>query len=296
MVRARLKFIQNLCRLANRHFEQYEFVGETGRTLFDEAFTTKDAQEIAVIQSVAERTNEVVASTWDFIAGHTTSADEVVVKADGTPLTIGDVKAYVRVELLKRGLQDTGMIFAQARDAGFPHSRGEADMALKLGQSIVFDLFPCEIGGGYHHDMTRTWCIGYAPPEVQQAYDDVMEAFDIALETFGVGKPMHAMQDAVLDYYEGKAHPTVRSDPQTAEGYVHGLGHGIGLMVHEAPYISHVRRDYVWQAGNVVTIEPGLYYPNKDFGVRVEDLFIVTEAGELISQTSFKKDLVLELK
>jgi Xaa-Pro aminopeptidase len=187
------------------------------------------------------------------------------------------------------------MIFAQGRDAGFPHSRGEEDMALRLGQSIVFDLFPRELGGGYHHDMTRTWCIGYAPAEVQQAYDDVMQAFDIGLENFGVGKPTYTMQEAVLDFFESKGHPTQRTNSASQDGYVHSLGHGVGLLIHERPSISHLRRDDIWQVGNAVTIEPGLYYPDRGYGVRVEDMLIITEQGELLSLTPFRKDLVLPL-
>jgi len=277
------------------HLPQYKFVGEKGKTLFDEAFVTKDAAEIERIRSVAARTSEVLQATWDFIAGHQL-VDETVVNAGGTPLTIGQVKRFVRRELLDRDLEDTGMIFAQGRDAGFPHSRGEADMVLKAGQSIVFDLFPREIGGGYHHDSTRTWCIGYAPPEVQQAYDTVMEAMDIALETFGIGKPTHLIQEAVLDYFESKGHPTSRSQPGTTRGYVHSLGHGVGLNIHERPSISHRRRDDTFQVGNCLTIEPGLYYPDEGFGIRVEDLYIVSDAGELVSLTNFRKDLVLPIE
>ena len=284
-----------MVKLANKHYDRYEFVGETGRTLFDEAFLTKDAEEIERIKSVADRTNEVIEATWNYIASHKADDNEELVNAEGEKLTIGNVKSFIRIELMRRGLEDTGMIFAQGRDAGFPHSRGEAEHNLKLGQSIVFDLFPRELGGGYHHDMTRTWCIGYAPPEVKAAYDDVMEAFDRSLETFSIGKPTHKMQEAVLDYFEGKGHPTNRSDSKSNEGYVHSLGHGVGLLIHERPSISHLRKDDVFQVGNAITIEPGLYYPDKGFGVRVEDLFIVTEQGELISLTPFKKDLVLPL-
>jgi Xaa-Pro aminopeptidase len=284
-----------LVTMARDHYDRYEFVGEGGRTLFDDAFLTKDAAEMERIRSVATRTHEVIEATWNYIAGHQADDDETVVDADGNPLTIGDVKRFVRLELMKRELEDTGMIFAQGSDAGHPHSRGEADMALKLGQSIVFDLFPRELGGGYHHDMTRTWCIGYAPENVQKAYDEVMEAFDRALESFGIGKATHTMQEVVQDYFEDLGHPTLRTDSAAKKGYVHSLGHGVGLKIHERPSISHIRKDDVWQAGNVVTIEPGLYYPEEGYGVRVEDMFIVTEKGELLSITPFQKDLVLPL-
>ncbi len=273
---------------------QYEFVAEGKRTLFEEAMLTKDQQEINRLKSVAERANSVMESAWDYIAGLDVKG-EFLFDELGQQVTIGDIKSLVRRELMACGLEDTNTIFAQGRDAGFPHSRGEPDMPLRVGQAIVFDLFPREQGGGYHHDMTRTWCIGYAPPEVQEAYETVMEAFDISVESYGLNKPTHLMQEAVLDHYEGKGHPTIRSDPRTMEGYIHTLGHGVGIDIHESPSISHTRRDDVFQIGNVLTIEPGLYYPDRGYGVRVEDLFVIDESGALVSLTSFRKDLVIPL-
>jgi Xaa-Pro aminopeptidase len=273
---------------------EYEFVGEMGMTLFDEAYVTKDADEIERIKSVAARTSEVWQATWDFIAGHKAEG-ETVVKEDGSPLTIGEVKRFVRRELLDRDLEDDAMIFAEGRDGGFPHSRGEADMPLMLGQPIVFDLFPRELGGGYYHDSTRTWSIGYATPEVQQAYDEVMDAFDVAVDNFRVNMPAHMLQEAVQDYFESKGHATTRSNPATQVGYVHSLGHGVGLNIHERPSIGHFSKD-VLQPGNVISIEPGLYYPERGFGMRIEDLCYVDASGTLISLTDFHKDLVLRLK
>lgn len=288
-----------LVRLLDKTYPQYTFVGESASndyTLFEEAYITKDAEELSRLKAVGERTSAVLQATWDYIASHRAEG-ETVVKADGTPLTIGDVKVFVKNALLERGLEDNqGMIFAQGRDAGFPHSRGAADMPLQLGQSIVFDLFPREIGAGYFHDVTRTWCIGHAPEKVRQAHNTVAEAFDIAIETFGANKPAHLMQDAVLNHFEQKGHPTIRTNPRTTSGYVHGLGHGIGLNVHEWPRVSHTSLSDIFQTGNVFTIEPGLYYPDEGYGVRLEDSVYVTESGELISLTSFHKDLVIPLQ
>ncbi len=273
----------------------YEFVAEAENTLFEEAMLTKDAAEIARLKSVAERTNAVMELAWDFIAGLRRDGDYLLAEA-GPRVTIGDVKDLLRRELMARGLEDTDMIFAQGRDAGFPHNRGEADMPLQVGQAIVFDFFPRELGGGYHHDMTRTWCIGYAPPEVRQAYDTVMAAYDISIEAFGLNKPTCLMQEAVLDHFEKAGHPTSRSDPSTMKGYVHSLGHGVGIDIHERPSISHLRQDDICQIGNILTIEPGLYYPERGFGVRVEDLFVVDDRGQLISLSPFRKDLVIPLQ
>ncbi|MYD09616.1 MAG: aminopeptidase P family protein [Chloroflexi bacterium] len=284
-----------LYRALQEQLPQYDFVVEEKSTLIEAAMLTKDADEIARLRSVAERTNQAMAVAWDAIADLRVDGEYLLDDA-GRRMTIGDIKDLVRRELMARGLEDTNMIFAQGRDAGFPHSRGEADMPLRLGQSIVFDLFPRELGGGYHHDMTRTWCIGYAPPEVQAAYDTVMEVFDIAVEAYGLNKPTHLMQEAALDHFEAAGHATTRSDQGTMEGYLHSLGHGVGIEIHEGPSISHLRRDDIFQIGNVLTIEPGLYYPERGFGVRVEDLFIIDEKGELVSLTPFHKDLVIPLR
>lgn len=276
-------------------YPQYTFKGEQGRTLFQEAYLTKDADEMQRIRSVAERTNAVVQQVWDYIASHRADDSGQIVSADQSILTVGHVKRFARRALLDVNLEDTAMIFAPGRDGGFPHSRGEDATPLSVGQAIVFDFFPRETGGGYYHDMTRTWCIGHVPADVQAAYDDVMTAFDIAVETYTPGKPTHTLQDAVLDFFERQGHPTVRSSSNPTEGYVHSLGHGIGLNIHEAPSISHLKQDDTFQIGNVLTIEPGLYYPTRGFGVRVEDSFMIDESGALVSLTPFRKDLLLPL-
>ena len=170
-------------------------------------------------------------------------------------------------------------------------------MALKLGQPIVFDLFPRQLGGGYHHDTTRTWSIGYATDEVRNIYNQVLQAFTIAVDTYAEpGQPTHTMQDAVLDYFEGNGHPTRRSQPGSSIGYSHSLGHGVGLNIHERPSISHREPDDIFQQGNFITIEPGLYYPDKGIGMRLEDSFIIDDEGKLIPITDFHKELVLPLK
>lgn len=283
-----------LTDLLRQTYPAYQFVGESGMTIFDQAGLTKSIDELARIRSVAERTNAVMAATWDFISHHHAVSGQVI-KPDGTPLTIGDVKRFVRRALLDRDLEDTGMIFAQGRDAGFPHSRGQDEMVVRLGQTIVFDLFPRELGGGYHHDMTRTWCIGYATPEAELLYQQVMTAFDIAIRSYQLNKATHLVQEAVQDYFESLGHPTLRSDPNTQHGYTHSLGHGIGLNIHERPRISHTTTDDVFTIGNVITIEPGLYYPDRQMGVRVEDSFYIDETGNLTSLTSFRKDLIVPI-
>ncbi len=285
-----------LFRLLGDMHPEYTFTGDMGVTIFEKAYLTKDADELTRIRSVAQRTSAVVRATWDFISSHRANGSETVIKADNSPLTIGDVKRFVRRELLDRELDGGAMIFAQGHESAFPHSRGEDTQALQLGQTIVFDLFPYELGGGYYHDMTRTWCIGYASEAARQLHQTVQEAFDIAVESFRLDRSTSMMQEAVLNFFEQRDHPTTRSHPGSMNGYVHSLGHGLGLNIHENPRITHVTQDHIFQRGNVITIEPGLYYPDEDLGCRIEDTFYISEYGELISLTDVHKDLILPLR
>ena len=116
------------------------------------------------------------------------------------------------------------------------------------------------------------------------------------VETYALHKPTCLMQDAVLDFFESLGLPTYRKDPRAMEGYHHSLGHGVGIDIHERPSLSHIQRDDIFQVGNVFSIEPGLYFPERGHGVRVEDLCLIDENGELVSLSPFRKDLVIPLK
>ena len=284
-------------RNMSRHLaDLIELVPATVRqTVFDKAYETKDADEIARLRDVAARTSAVMRATRAWIATHR-AAEDTVVKADGSPLTIYDVKQYVRAWLFEHNLEDSeDMIFAQGRDAAVPHSKGEDEQPLQRGQTIVFDLFPRE-PGGYFHDMTRTWCIDYAPPNVQAAYDAVMEAYRRAVEMCEVGTPTNQIQQMVCEYFEERGHPSVLNTPGTGEGYVHSLAHGLGLNVHEAPYFPTYSERYHVQRGNVFTIEPGLYYPDKGYGIRIEDTVYINDEGAPEILTDCPYDLIIDLK
>ena len=275
-----------------------ELVGEGGTDIFTAAARTKSADEIAHLRDAAQRTCDVMTQTRDYIVSHVVR-EETLIKPNGTPLTIGDVKRFVRARLLDNNLEDTeGMIFAQGRDGGIPHSKGTEDAALVLGKPIVFDLYPRSIETGYFHDMTRTWCLGHAPADVQAAYAQVMEVFDCVTAALKVGEKCRQYQDMACEIFECYGHKTLRSKERSLEGYVHSLGHGIGLNIHEAPRFSQFAPNDVIDVGNAFTVEPGLYYPDsagKGWGVRVEDSFYVSESGAIVSMSTVPKDLVIRM-
>ncbi len=266
--------------------------GEPETSLFDEAYATKSAEELELLRDAARRTNAVFAETVDFIKGHAVG-EGLMLKEDSDPLTIGDVRQFARMRLMAHGLEEEGpMIIAIGRDGGVPHSRGEDSDPIALGRSIVFDLFPRVIETGYFHDMTRTFCLGYAPPEVERAYQQVMQAFNAVIDNMRVGESTATYQNIVCDIFEEHGHPTPRSKPGTVEGYVHSVGHGLGLQIHARPRFSAISQELV-QVGQVFTVEPGLYYPDQGFGVRVEDTLYIDEDGQVQSLTPFPKDLVI---
>jgi Xaa-Pro aminopeptidase len=165
-----------------------------------------------------------------------------------------------------------------------------------LGKSIVFDIFPCEPGSGYFFDLTRTFCLGHAPPEVIEAYEDVRQCVDMLTDAYAVGQEARIYQQMTCKFFEERGHPTVGTDSQTEEGYVHSLGHGVGLAVHEEPKFSDDPTNTdVLRPGHVFTCEPGLYYPERGFGVRIEDVLWIDDEGEVHNLTDFPKELVVEI-
>lgn len=276
--------------------EDVELVGEYGTSLFSLARETKDAWEITQLSEAGRLTCIVMGEVQEFIQGHGTR-NEVVIKASGEPLTISDVKGFMRTRCMVHGLTEHhDTIFSQGRDAGVPHNRGDEKMPLRLGQSIIYDFFPL-VPSGYCHDVTRTWSLGYATDEVQQAWDECKEIFDMAMGALKLGIPYRELQLMTCEYFESKGHPTPRSHPGTHEGYVHSLGHGIGLDIHEEPRLrSSADNTRTAAAGHVFSVEPGLYYPDRGFGVRIEDSVAFTETGELKNLTGYPYDLVIPMK
>lgn len=270
-----------------------EFSGD----LFTAARLTKDAAEIAALEDVAHRSNAVVAELAAMLSTSPVAGDRLLAPG-GEPLTIRHVKALIEDACARHGLeQPDGNIFALGADAAVPHNEGNPDDVLALGQAIIFDFFPRGKGGGYYHDMTRTWCLGYAPDAVQRAYDDVMGAFDQVVGRLETGQLCAGYQVLTCDYFAARGHATILSDPQTEVGYVHGLGHGLGLEVHEAPNFRAIPGNTdTLEPGMVITIEPGLYYQARGFGVRVEDTYVCDLDGAFRSITPFPKDLVLPVR
>jgi Xaa-Pro aminopeptidase len=283
---------------AQKLIPEIEFIGEASDSILLEARATKDDWEIERIREMGRITTEVVGKTAALLQNSQVNADEELLNEEGKPLTIGEVKKNINLWLSKRGVENPeGTIFAIGRDAGIPHSEGKSDDVIRLGKTIIFDIFPREAGGGYFFDFTRTWCLGYAPDSEMALYQDVNDVYETIMDELKMDEPAPFFQERTCELFEERGHPTIRQDSKNQSGYVHSLGHGLGLDVHERPWFSkRGPAADILLAGSVVTIEPGLYYPEKGMGCRLEDSVWVRPDGVMEILAEYPYDLVLPMK
>jgi hypothetical protein len=182
-------------------------------------------------------------------------------------------------------------------DAGIPHSAGNPDDFFELGKPIVFDIFPCEAGGGYFYDFTRTWCLGFAPDAVKEIHQQVLTIHHQIIKDLQENTLYRNYQQKTCEMFKELGHPTIADSYNIQEGYVHSIGHGLGLDVHENPFsgLTSTERDVLIE-GVVFTIEPGLYYPSRGFGVRIEDTICLNAHGKFEVMAEYPYDLVLPMK
>lgn len=183
---------------------EIEFVGERrDNSIFMRAMETKDEGEVERIRRMGRVTTEVVGLVRDYLTSREVREDEVLLKEDGTPLTVGDIHSRIRLWVAERGAElPSGFIFAIGRDAGVPHSSGNPSDLIQLGKTIVFDIYPAEAGGGYYYDFTRTWSLGYAAPEAQELYDQVEEIFDRLADNFDLNASFKEYQRMTCEFFE----------------------------------------------------------------------------------------------
>lgn len=286
-----------LLKMLDEQIKEIKIYGEDEPNLIDIARATKGPEEAAYIREAGRRTCIVFGQTVEFLKSHSIKNDALV-QSDGTPLTIGHMHHQINRFLSEQGLDvPEGIIFAIGRDAGVPHNKGNFTDIIKPGKSIIFDMGTHQIDSNYYFDMTRTFCIGYAPPEIEKAYRDVYDCIHTLIGAYKAGNESRSYMEMACDFYENRGHPTVKSNPKTESGFVHGLGHGIGLAVHEQPFFSiSPSENTILQPGHIFTCEPGVYYPEKGYGVRLEDVIWIDPDSKVQDLCDFPKELVINCK
>lgn len=205
----------------------------------------------------------------------------------GAPLTSERLRAIIDCAILQaRGLA-ANTIVAGGKQACDPHERGYGP--LRANEPIIIDIFPRSQKTGYFGDITRTVVRGHASDAVRKLYDTVLHGQKIAFDKMRSKVKTSEVHKAVQDFFVKQGYKTGRRDGHM-EGFFHGTGHGLGLEIHEAPRVGATSTGQL-KRGHVVTVEPGLYYPEIG-GVRLEDVALVTGNGAK-NLTRFEK--VLEL-
>ena len=276
---------------------EIEFVGTEKDSAIQMARMTKDPDEVGRIRKMGQITMKVVDKVARFLTNSPFSGNTLI-DSEKKPLTIAAVKKRINLWLAELGVENPEeTIFSIGRDAGIPHNSGNPNDPIELGKPIVFDIFPCEKGGGYFYDFTRTWCLGYAPPEIQKLHEQVNLVHKKIIKSLKVGEPFKKYQKKTCELFSSMGHVTIAEKPGATEGYIHSIGHGLGLEIHENPFsgITATEND-ILKPGVVFTIEPGLYYPLSEVGVRIEDTIYLNPDGSFEILAEYPYDLVLPMK
>jgi Xaa-Pro aminopeptidase len=238
---------------------------------FYEARTVKTGEEVAAISHALAATE----GAMEVAIGALRAAEvrDGLLVLEGEVLTSERVKRMIAGYLLERDYLAGHAIVAGGEQACDPHEEGHGP--LKADQAIIIDIFPRSVATRYHGDLTRTVLKGQASDALRKQYAAVRAAQEEALGSIRAGVEGPAVHARVVGLLEARGYRTGEVDGRM-QGFFHGTGHGLGLEIHEPPRVSKVPATL--QAGNVVTVEPGLYYPGVG-GVRLEDVVLVTEDG-----------------
>jgi Xaa-Pro aminopeptidase len=243
--------------------------------VFDDRRRRKSSHELAGVRRAQKAAEAGVATARDLLRRADRSNGGLTL--DGKPLTCELLKEHIQATFLAHGALAEEMIASHGPQTAVGHDMGSGQIA--ADDVVMLDLFPVDLESACYADLTRTVAVGSVPGEIHEWHALCREVLDLVAAEVRPGAHGKALHEIVDDFFSSRGFPTqkTKADGQVLEeGFYHGLGHGVGLEVHEAPSLGLIGEELV--AGDVITLEPGLYRPGFG-GVRLEDLLLVTEDG-----------------
>ena len=277
-------FAQGIARVLGKAF----IVHDSGHSLCPER-ARKSPREVSEITGAQRATEDAMAAAVAFMRSCVIRGSLVY---DGAHAVTSEIlRQIIDDALWARGYLATGTIVACGSDASDPHYMGSGPVRAR--EPIVIDIFPMSLRTHYYADMTCTIFKGTPSDNLQKMYEAVRGAQEDAIKKIRPGEDGAAIHAGAREYLASHGYPT-RIGKDSAEGFIHGLGHGVGIDIHEAPNLG--TRGGVLEQGNIVTVEPGLYYKKArgnipSVGIRIEDMVLVTKTGSQ-NLTRSPKDLV----
>jgi len=241
----------------------------------------KDKEETGHIVRTLRETEKAMEKAIDYIKKSNVK-DGFLTSKHNRQITSETIRQMINVELMKAGCTAKHTIVSCGEQSCEPHNTGRGP--LRANEPIIFDVFPRDEQTGYYADISRTVVKGRASGQLRKMYKAVATAQKLVFKSARNGARGDIIHKNVMKHLTSLGFKTGKTKGKM-RGFFHGTGHGVGLDVHEPPQIS--RAKCTLKTGNIVTVEPGLYYPGVG-GVRLEDMILITDTG-CINLTRFPR-------